>query len=174
MRRDRGQRRDGLVVTRGGVAGVACLLVATVSSVVGVLVPAPLRAQPGSIDLISPNPDVSATQLRQALEFSQKARQHPQRLPPDEPLDGPLRTMNRVYELIRFAQSSMAMARSERKFADPIEDLQYKRVTDAWHISRRPLDESSSAYARDEFIELNIRNMTTTIALLQQVVPLLP
>ena len=137
------------------------------------LLPAPASAQ-GSIDVISTNPRVIGVQLRQALELSQRALRELQQLGPEEPLDAPMRTMNRAYELIRFAHSGMHDARGGRKFQDPIEDLQYRKVTDAFNISRRPLDEATSAYPRDEFIQRSIRNMSATVALLQQVIPLLP
>jgi hypothetical protein len=136
--------------------------------------PSPAVAQAGSIDVISTNPRVIAAQLRQALNLSQQAVRELQQLGPTEPLDAPMRTMNRVYALIRFAHSGMDGARGARKFPDPIEDLQYRKVTDAFNISRRPLDEATSAYPRDEFIQRSIHNMSTTVTLLQQVVALLP
>jgi hypothetical protein len=82
--------------------------------------------------------------------------------------------MNQVYVLIRAARSGMVDARGAKKFHDPVDDLVIKKVTDAWNMARRPLDDATSAIPRDEYIALSVRHMNATAVHLQTVVPLLP
>jgi hypothetical protein len=142
-------------------------------ALLGAARPAAARAQ-ASLDAISLDPRVQATQLRRALELSQRAVREFQQLGPEQPFDQPLRTMNQVYVLIRAARSGMVDARGAKKFHDPVDDLVIKKVTDAWNMARRPLDDATSAIPRDEYIALSVRHMNATAVHLQTVVPLLP
>lgn len=123
---------------------------------------------------ISSNPAIISTQLREAVTAGEAAVERLNSFAADEPSPQTMRLLDRCYAMIRAARSGMEEARSGKKFADPILDLQFKWTTDAWHFSRRPLDNASSAIPREEYITRSINDVTTALQKIRQVQAFLP
>src|SRR6266849_1389467 len=102
-----------------------------------------LTTLPESAFAFSYEPAVIKKQLRMASQFGRRVLAGLQAASPDDatPIDDlVVREARDTYGLIRSARSGMGLYRGTQKFPDPAFDLAYKRVTQAWDLSRTPVD----------------------------------
>jgi hypothetical protein len=72
-----------------------------------------------------------------------------------------------AYILIRAARHGMGWQKEAKKYPDPVFDLIYKRVEEAWNLSRTPADHSDQR-------ERAVQDGTQAIRLLNQVLAMMP
>jgi hypothetical protein len=68
----------------------------------------------------------------------------------------------------------MELAREQRRFPDPVMDLAFKRVTDAWNFSRIPVDKANWGIARQQYLQESIPSLRQAIRLLNQALVMMP
>ena len=88
-----------------------------------------------------------------------------------QPTSLALQAARDAYVLMRAARHGLNWRREARKFPDPILDLVFKRVEDAWNLSRTPVDRTG--YGPVDYAQMSIRDMTQAIRLLDQALTLL-
>ena len=109
-------------------------------------------------------------QLLLAKKLEQRALQGFMALPPGDsvPIDAESHQAARdAYILIRAARHGMGWQRDAKKFPDPVFDMIYKRLNDAWNLSRTPVDHPAPS-------EKAVRDATQAIRLLDQVLAMMP
>jgi hypothetical protein len=81
-----------------------------------------------------------------------------------------------AYVLMRAARHGMGWQKEAKRYPDPLLDLVFKRVEDAWHLSRYPVDRASwlGGRANAEYIQVSVQNMTQAIRLLDQALVMMP
>lgn len=116
-------------------------------------------------------------QLRMASELGRRALASLEAAPTDEstPLDeSVVQPARDTYALIRSARHGMELARETQKVQDPLLDLAFKRVDDAWNLSRTPVDKFSWGMDRRQYLDVSVRDLTRALHLVDQVLVLLP
>lgn len=116
-------------------------------------------------------------QLRMASEIGRRALTSLQAAPTDEgvPLEeSVVQPARDTYVLIRAARHGIELAREDRKISDPLLELAFKRVDDAWNLSRTPVDKLSWGMTRQEYLDISVRDLTKALRLVDQVLVLLP
>ncbi len=76
--------------------------------------------------------------------------------------------------LIRAARHSIELAREGQKYPDPLLEMAFKRVDEAWNLSRTPVDKYSWGMARQQYLEVSVHDLTAALHLVDQVLMLLP
>jgi hypothetical protein len=135
---------------------------------------------PPSVVKASPDPAVIASQLRMASDLGRRVLQGLQAAPTDASL--PLEALDEsvvqgarnTYALIRAAREGLEARRDRQKFPDPLVDLAYKRLTEAWNLSRTPVDMYAWKIERSRYLTMSIRDLTRALQLIEQVQVLLP
>jgi hypothetical protein len=137
-----------------------------------------VTAQPTSLapNVIAPSRETSAirNQLTMARKLEQQALHGIMAIPADNstPVDATsLQAARDAYVLMRAARHGLNWQREARKFPDPILDMVYKRVEDAWNLSRTPVDRTG--YEPAAYAQVSVRDMTQAIRLLDQALALL-
>ncbi len=116
-------------------------------------------------------------QLRQARQFGGRALAGLQGAPMDDstPIDEDvLQDARNTYALIRSARGGIAIARADRHQADPMIDLVFKRVDDAWNLARVPVDRVNWGNSRAEYLGAAVPSLQRSLQLLDQVFLLMP
>jgi len=124
----------------------------------------------------SREPRVIAEQLREAAALGRNVLRDLEALPPDDsiPIDAQLyERARRTYYLIRTARYGLEAARSRQTYQDPMLTLAFKRVDQAWELSRTPVDAAKSL-PRAEYRAVSIRDLNTAVRLVNQALALLP
>jgi len=130
--------------------------------------------------LTTPNPQSAfiKDQLQIATDLARKTLAGLEAMPPDNsiPVDeGVLQNARNTYVLIRAARHGMELAKQQSRFPDPVLDLAYKRVTDAWNLARGPVDRASSpSIPRQQYIQESIQNLSQVVRFLNQAMMILP
>jgi len=143
---------------------------------------APVAAQKTTIDANtlapSKDPAVVKNQLTLAARFGRRALAGLEATSPDVPMppeDSVLQPARDTYVLIRAALGSLQHAKESRRVPDPLIDLAYKKVSDAWNLSRVPVDRASSAgSSRREYLRQSVRSLRRALDLVDQALVLLP
>ena len=143
---------------------------------------APVAAQKTTIDANtlapSKDPAVVKNQLTLAARFGRRALAGLEATSPDAPMppeDSVLQPARDTYVLIRAALGSLQHAKESRRVPDPLIDLAYKKVSDAWNLSRVPVDRASSAgSSRREYLRQSVRSLRRALDLVDQALVLLP
>jgi len=137
-----------------------------------------VTAQPTSLapNVIAPSRESSVirNQLTMARKLEQQALQGIMAIPADNstPVDATsLQAARDAYVLIRAARHGLGWQREAKKFPDPILDMVFKRVEDAWNLSRTPVDRTG--YEPVAYAQISLRDMTQAIRLLDQALALL-
>ena len=120
---------------------------------------------------------VYTQQLRMASELGRRAVVALENAPTDDgtPLEeSVVQPARDTYVLIRAARHSMELAREGQKYPDPVLEMAFKRVDEAWNLSRTPVDRYSWGMARHEYLELSLHDLTAALHLVDQVLILLP
>ncbi len=123
---------------------------------------------------VSGNAWVIASQLRTAVELERRAVEKLTEPKVFETLDEVRALMNQAYVLIRAARSGMIEARGAKKFVDPLLDYQIDRTTKAWDLARGPVDWTYNAMPRDQYLAAATRNLNAVIAILEEVLEVMP
>lgn len=156
-------------------------LIALFSLVLLATATAPAEAQkttvPDSMTVIKRDQKWWTGQLRLAREFGRKALIGYRDAPIDEgsPIDPAVHQAARdTYVLLRAAQSGIVGSVNDDKWHDPLLEITSRKVTEAWHLARVPVDKASSSMSRPEYLELSVGNLTRSMGLLDQVLITLP
>jgi hypothetical protein len=132
---------------------------------------------PPSVITSSPQGAVIGNQLRMAAKLGREALAGIEALPRDDsvPIDeATLQAARNTYVLIRAARHGLELSKASKKFGDPLQELAYKRLTDAWNLARGPVDRASSGISRQEYISSSVRDLSQSLRLVDQVLVLLP
>jgi len=137
-----------------------------------------VTAQPTSLapNVIAPSRETSVirNQLTMARKLEQQALQGIMAISADNstPVDATsLQAARDAYVLMRAARHGLGWQRDAKKFPDPILDMVFKRVEDAWNLSRTPVDRTG--YEPVAYAQVSLRDMTQAIRLLDQALALL-
>lgn len=117
------------------------------------------------------------SQLRQARETAARTLSELQAAPADDsaPVDEMLlQNARNTYILIRAARAGMEIYKSEQRFPDPLLDLMFQNVTEAWTRARTPVDKATWRMPRDEYLSLSIQELSRSLRLLDQTLIILP
>ncbi len=131
---------------------------------------------PASVLAASNRGSVYTGQLRMASEVGRRALASLEAAPTDDgtPLDeSVVQPARDTYALIRSARHGMELARETQKIQDPLLDLAFRRVDDAWNLSRTPVDKFSWGMTRQQYLEVSIHDLTRALRLVDQVLILL-
>jgi hypothetical protein len=133
---------------------------------------------PPGLNTSNPQSAFIKNQLKISTDLARKTLAGLEAMPPDDsiPIDeGMLQNARDTYVLIRAARHGMALAKEQSRYPDPVMDLVYKRVTDAWNLARSPVDRSSSAgIPRQQYIQESIQSLNQAIRLVNQAMMLMP
>ena len=142
---------------------------------------APARAQkttlPPSLNTSRPESTFIRQQLRVAGELGNKALAGFQASPSDDstPIDETaLQNARDAYVLIRAARHGMELAKAKSRFPDPTFDMAFKRVDNAWNLSRIPVDKSSWGLNRRQYLQESIESLSQAVRLLDQAMAIMP
>jgi len=137
-----------------------------------------VTAQPTSLapNVIAPSGETSVirNQLTMARKLEKQALEGVMAIPGDSSthIDPTSLQAARVfYCLMRAARHGLNWRREARKSPGLILDLVFKRVEDAWNLSRTPVDRTG--YGPVDYAQMSIRDMTQAIRLLDQALTLL-
>src|SRR2546428_13362017 len=137
-----------------------------------------VTAQPTSLapNVIAPSGETSIirNQLTMARKLEKQALQGIMAIPGDNSIhidSTSLQAARDAYVLMRAARHGLSWQREARKFPDPVLDLVFTRVTDAWNLSRTPVDRTG--YGPVDYAQMSIKDMTQAIRLLDQALTLL-
>ncbi len=142
---------------------------------------APVAAQKTTLDgnalAPSKNPAVIRTQLTRAAQFGRKALAGLEATSPDAPMppeDSVVQPARDTYVLIRAAVVGLEHAKESQRVPDPVIDLAYKKVFDAWNLSRTPVDRAGWGGSRGDYLALSVRDLRQALRLVDQALVLLP
>jgi hypothetical protein len=126
----------------------------------------------------SPDKRVIASQLRLAAQTGRRALAGLEGAPRDSSLpidENVIRTARETYGLIRGARVGLQMFIGNQKFPDPVDQLSFKKLDEAWNLSRYPLDTLSSAgIPREQYLSESVQRLGRALQLVDQVLILLP
>lgn len=159
------------------------LWLVTLGFLLGTTVPVRAQGVPASMLVSSQDTAVIKGQLKLAVTLGSDvlARLHAAPTDDDVPIDpGLLRKARDTYALIRAARHGFELEKEwndGRKgiLPDPIKDLAFRRVDNAWNLSRTTIDMSSSAgIPRAEYLQRSADDLKRAIQLLNQALVILP
>jgi hypothetical protein len=116
-------------------------------------------------------------QLSTAQDYGHRALAGLQAAPVDDgvPLDAQAVLASRnAYVLIRAAHQGLETLREKQRVSDPTIELAFSRLTNAWNLSRTPVDKLSWAMTRQEYLAMSVRDLGQALRLVDQVLVLLP
>jgi hypothetical protein len=124
----------------------------------------------------SREPAVFKAQLLQASQLARRSIQEIQGLPIDDsiPVDPAVRYRARqTYVLLRAARWGMELAKQrETTYKDPMLDLAYKRVEQAFNLARYPVDNTGAG--RSEYVSRSVQDLNSAVRLINQALAILP
>jgi hypothetical protein len=157
------------------------LTFAAVAVALSLMWPALAMAQkttlPPSLNTSKPQSAFIKNQLRIAADLGRKTLAGLQALPADDsmPIDeGMLQNARDTYVLIRAARRGMELAKETSRFPDPVMDMAFKRVDQAWNLSRNPVDRSVSGISRAQYLQESIQSLRQALQLLDQALVIMP
>lgn len=123
----------------------------------------------------SREPSVYTSQLRQASRLGRSVLRSIQALPEDEsiPVDDQLyQNARQTYVLLRAARHGMAAAMERQAAPDPVLGLAFRRVDEAWGLTRVAFD--GRTMRRADYVNESVRSLTRAMKLLDQALVMLP
>ena len=135
-----------------------------------------LSTLPESAFAFSYDPVVIKQQLRMASQFGRKVVAGLQAASPDDatPIDDlVVRQARDTYGLLRSARSGMGLYKGVQKYPDPVFELAYNRVTQAWNLARTPVDRLC-CLPRQAYLAEAIPALTEALRLVDQALVLMP
>ena len=163
---------DSLRLKILAASAILCLLVAH---------PLPASAQkstiPESMYQGSLDKRVMADQLRLAAKIGRRALAGLQASPDDVsvPLDqNVIQAARETYALIRAARHGLEMLIGNQTFPNPIDQMAFKQITEAWDRSRYPIDKLSWAgIPRGQYLSESVQNLSQALQIVGRVLILL-
>lgn len=120
---------------------------------------------------------VTMDQLRLAARIGRKALAGLRESPHDAsiPLDQDMiQAARETYGLIRAARHGLEMAIGNQKAPNPIDQMAFKQLTEAWDRSRYPIDRLSWAgIPREQYLTDSVQNLTRALQIVDRVIILL-
>lgn len=114
-------------------------------------------------------------QLQTAIREEKRALEIYQTLGPTDDITEGHKAATNAYVAIRAARTNMGEIRSKKKYADPVLDLAYDKVTQAWNRSRGPVDHvAPPGNGRMPYINTAMRQMNEVIVWLEQILLMWP
>jgi hypothetical protein len=132
---------------------------------------------PSSLNTSNPQSAFIKNQLRVAVDLGRKALAGFEASPGDDsmPIDEvTLQSARDTYVLIRAARHGMELAKANSRFPDPVLDLAFKRVDEAWNLARYPVDRASWGMNRQQYLQESIQNLSRAVRLLDQTLVIMP
>ena len=132
---------------------------------------------PQSVLVSSPDKAAIKNQLQMAARLARKALAGFEAAPRDEsiPIDEDVRQAARnTYALIRAARHGLELLIVSQKFPDPVDQLNFKKLDDAFNMSRYPVDKESWAVPREEYLMHSTSELRRAIRMVDQVLVLMP
>jgi len=123
----------------------------------------------------SRDPAIYKSQLREAAALGRKTLKAIEALPMDGaiPIDPKvLNDARSTYVLIRAARHGMELQREHTTYQDPILDLAFKRVDQAWDLARVPVDYRD--LPRHQYIPRATGDLSRALRLIDQALVILP
>jgi hypothetical protein len=166
-----------------GCRSILALSLAAPAFLLGAAPPTAAQGVPASMLTPSRDNAVIKSQLKLAVVFGSEVLARLQAAPTDDsaPIDPVLLKKSReTYALIRAGRHGFVLEREWNDgkkgiLPDPIKDLAFKRVDDAWNLARTPVDMSSSlGIPRAEYLQRSADAMSRAIQLLNQALAILP
>jgi len=124
---------------------------------------------------VSRDPAVYKFQLLQAVALGRKTLRAIAALPNDDsvPIDpNVLNDARSTYVLIRAARHGMSLHRERQKYPDPMLEVAFKRVDQAWDLARVPID--YRGLPRHQYIPRATKDLTGALRLVDQALVILP
>jgi hypothetical protein len=159
---------------------LAAILLAIASLAVSAM---PAHAQkstlPEMVTRPTPKPAGIVSQLELAIQEEKRALAGYQAAGPADDITDPHQAASNAYVLIRAAREGIFQMRGMKKlknptFEDPMLDLAFKKVTEAWNRSRAPVDHLDWSGARQDYLEKSRRQLGETIAMLEELLLIFP
>jgi hypothetical protein len=120
-------------------------------------------------------------QLRAAKRLGETALESFQAMPPDDLIVTPKSLDERTVEatrdtyiMIRAAKEGLDYRRYRQKSQDPVLELTYKKVFEAWNLARTGPGRLSSSMRRSQYLPLAIRDTKRALQLVDQALLLMP
>lgn len=163
-----------------GSHGVAAVVLALASLTAGVL---PAHAQkstlPEYVTKPTRQPSGIVSQLELAIKEEKRALAGYEVSGPGDDITEYHQAASNAYVLIRAAREGMFNMIGMKKlknpnYTDPMLDLAFKKATVAWNHSRAPVDRIHNAVKRQEYLETSRRQLTETIAMLEELLLIFP
>jgi len=132
---------------------------------------------PPALDTSNPQPAFIKNQLQVSVDLARKTIAGFEAMPPDDsiPIDeSTLQNARNTYVLIRAARHGIELNQAQSKFPDPVMNLAYKRVTDAWNIARAPAERATYAVPRAQYISESIQGLNQVVRLINQALVIIP
>jgi hypothetical protein len=143
--------------------------------------PGAVSAQKVTLDpsVVKPSPDLNTikTQLRSGVTLGRKVLEELRASPTDDsiPMDPKvIQDARNTYALIRAAREGMEFRKDRQKVPDPVFDLGFKRVTDAWGLSRTAAEPNNWTGQRQAYLEASSRDLRRALQLVEQALLILP
>ena len=155
------------------------IAVGSLAFILGWILPAGAQTSslPTSVITPSPQSSVISNQLRLAKQLGGKALAGLQAARSDGaiPIEpSVIQAARDTYVLIRAARHGIELAKSAQKFPDPVLDFTFKRVTQAWDLSRIPVDKYSWGIPRADYLRQSIPALSQAMRLLDQALAVMP
>ena len=132
-------------------------------------------AQGQSEPVPSREPAIYKAQIREAIGLSRRTLRELQAIPNDDsiPIDpNVIHNARMAYYMVRSARHGMWLAKERQTSPDPVFELAFKRVDQAWHLARFPVDQRTMQ--RGDYLGQSIPNVQLAIRLLEQALVILP
>lgn len=123
----------------------------------------------------SRDPAIYKSQLREAAALGRKTVKAIEALPNDDsvPIDPKvLNDARSTYVLIRAARHGMELQRERQNYPDPMLELAFKRVDQAWDLARVPIDYRN--LPRHQYIPRATGDLAQALRLIDQTLVILP
>jgi len=156
----------------GGVVSQRWAVAFVVVAILGSAFPSVAQQTTLAPNVVAPSAQNSVirNQLTLAKKFEQQALQGFMAIPGDNsiPVDEASHQAARdAYVLIRAARHGMGWQKEAKKYPDPVFDLIFKRVEEAWHLSRTAVDHAGQPGRA-------VQDASQAIRLLDQVLVMMP
>jgi hypothetical protein len=153
---------------RAAVAAVAALALGAQAADAQSTLP-PMKGQ------ADPQVQKALSQLHTAIREEKRALEIYQTLGPTDDITEGHKAATNAYVAIRAARTNMGEIRARKKYSDPVMDLAYDKVTQAWNRSRGPVDHvAPPGSGRMPYIQTAMRQMNEVIVWLEQILLMWP
>ncbi|MGH9190116.1 MAG: hypothetical protein ACRD0Q_08805 [Acidimicrobiales bacterium] len=123
------------------------------------------------------NKRIIAGQLRLAAKLGRKAMAGFEATPRDNaiPIDqDTIQAAQDTYALIRAARHGMELLFETQKVRDPVDQLTFKKLDEAWNASRYPIDRLSWGIPREKYLSESLQGLSRAMQLVDQALVFLP